>query len=144
MDERERTLVSAFMPRILLIEDDADNISLLTRLLEHHGYEISVADHAQGGLQKAREEQPDLILMDLELPERPEGQPDPNAGLNATRELKADPDTAAIPVIALTAHTMAQHKERIAAAGCDDLQEKPIFPFQALLDKIAQHLPGRE
>lgn len=129
------------MPRILLIEDDADNISLLTRLLEHHGYEILVADHAEGGLEKARTEGPDLILMDLELPEKPEGQPDPNAGLNATRELKADEAMSSIPVIALTAHTMAQHRERIEAAGCDDFQEKPIFPFQALLDKIAQYLP---
>ena len=130
------------MPRILLIEDDADNIGLLTRLLEHHGYEILVAVHAEGGLEKARTEGPDLILMDLELPEKPEGQPDPNAGLNATRELKADEATSSIPVIALTAHTMAQHRERIEAAGCDDFQEKPIFPFQALLDKIAQYLPG--
>lgn len=124
--------------RILLIEDDADNISLLTRLLEHHGYEMMVADHAEAGLEKARTGKPDLILMDLELPEGPDGQPDPNAGLNATRALKADDATADIPVIALTAHTMAQHRERIAAAGCDDLQEKPIFPFQSLLDKISR------
>ncbi|MCB1228800.1 MAG: response regulator [Verrucomicrobiae bacterium] len=128
------------MPRILLIEDDADNISLLTRLLEHHGYEMSVAKHAAAGLEKAREEKPDLILMDLELPEGPDGQPDPNAGLNATRTLKADETTAGIPVIALTAHTMAQHRERITSAGCDDFQEKPIFPFQSLLDKIGQLL----
>ena len=128
------------MPRILLIEDDADNISLLTRLLEHHGHAISVAVHAAAGLEIARAEGPDLILMDLELPEGPDGQPDPNAGLNATRALKGDPATAAIPVIALTAHTMAHHRERIAAAGCDDLQEKPIFPFQSLLDKISRTL----
>lgn len=130
------------MPRILLIEDDADNISLLTRLLEHHGHEILVAEHAAGGLERARSEHPDLILMDLELPEEPDKSPDPNAGLNATRALKGDPETSSIPVIALTAHTMAQHRERIEAAGCDDLQEKPIFPFQALLDKIAQHVTG--
>ena len=128
------------MPRILLVEDDADNISLLTRLLEHHGHEISVADHAEEGVAKARSEKPDLILMDLELPERPDGQPEPVAGLNATQTLKADAATASIPVIALTAHTMAQHRERIASAGCDDFQEKPIFPFQSLLDKISQQL----
>lgn len=128
------------MPRILLIEDDPDNISLMTRLLEHHGYQVSVADHALAGLEKARAERPQLILMDLELPETSDGQPDPDAGLAATRALKADPATAGIPVIALTAHTMAQHRERIAAAGCDDLQEKPIFPFQSLLDKISRHL----
>ncbi len=130
------------MPRILLIEDDADNISLLTRLLEHHGYEMVVAEHALEGVEKARALSPDLILMDLELPEGPDGQPDPNAGLNATRSLKADSATAGIPVIALTAHTMAQHRERIASAGCDDFQEKPIFPFQSLLDKISQNLAG--
>ncbi|MCB1062112.1 MAG: response regulator [Verrucomicrobiae bacterium] len=132
------------MPHILLIEDDADNISLLTRLLEHHGYQMSVADHASDGLEKARTLGPDLILMDLELPEGPDGQPDPNAGLNATRALKADAATASIPVIALTAHTMAQHHERIASAGCDDFQEKPIFPFQSLLDKISQHLGPKQ
>jgi two-component system cell cycle response regulator DivK len=128
------------MPRILLVEDDPDNISLMTRLLEHHGHEISVAECAWAGVEKASAERPDLILMDLELPEGPEGQPDPNAGLEATRRLKADPLTAGIPVIALTAHTMAQHRERITEAGCDDLQEKPIYPFQSLLDKISRRL----
>jgi CheY-like chemotaxis protein len=82
-----------------------------------------------------------LILMDLELPPTPEESPDPNAGLEATRRLKADPATAGIPVIALTAHTMAHHQERIAAAGCDAFQEKPIYPFENLLNKIAQFSP---
>jgi two-component system cell cycle response regulator DivK len=130
------------MARILLVEDDPDNIELMTRLLEHYGHQISVADHAMAGIATARAELPDLILMDLELPETLDGHPDPNAGLAATRQLKADPHTAAIPVIALTAHTMAQHRERIAEAGCDDLQEKPIFPFQSLLDKINRHALG--
>jgi two-component system, cell cycle response regulator DivK len=130
------------MPRILLVEDDPDNISLMTRLLEHHGHQISVAEHAAAGFEKAATERPDLILMDLELPAGPDGQPDPNAGLEATRRIKADPLTAGIPVIALTAHTMAHHRERIAEAGCDDLQEKPIFPFQGLLDKISRQLAG--
>lgn len=129
------------MPRILLVEDDPDNISLMTRLLEHHGHRIGVAPHAAAALEAAVRERPDLILMDLELPRGPDGPPDPHAGLEATRSLKADPRTAAIPVIALTAHTMAQHRERISAAGCDDLQEKPIFPFSSLLDKIRRHLP---
>lgn len=130
------------MPRILLVEDDPDNISLMTRLLAHHGHLISVAEHAAAAWDKALAEQPDLILMDLELPAGPDSQPDPHAGLDATRRLKADPRTAGIPVIALTAHTMAQHRERIAEAGCDDLQEKPIFPFQQLLDKIGRHAGG--
>ena len=130
------------MPRILLIEDDPDNISLMTRLLEHHGYEIVVAEHARAGLEKAVEDRPDLILMDLELPESSDRPPEPNVGLDATKRLKSNPETAGIPVIALTAHTMAQHRERIAEAGCDDFQEKPIFPFQSLLDKISRYLQG--
>ncbi|MCB1236456.1 MAG: response regulator [Verrucomicrobiae bacterium] len=130
------------MARILLVEDDADNIGLLTRLLRHHGHEIAVAECARAAVERAGELRPDLILMDLELPVDPDGQPDPNAGLEATRTLKSDEATREIPVIALTAHTMAQHRERIAAAGCDDLQEKPIFPFQSLLDKIAGQLSG--
>lgn len=130
------------MARILLVEDDPDNIELMTRLLEHHGHRIIVADHAAAGVETARLEQPDLILMDLELPATRDGHPDPNAGLAATRSIKGDALTAGIPVIALTAHTMAQHRERIAEAGCDDLQEKPIFPFQSLLDKISRLAGG--
>ncbi len=126
------------MAKILLVEDDEDNISLLTRLLEHHGHELSVATDGQTAVERAREELPQLILMDLELPPTPVDPPEPNAGLEATRRLKADPVTAVIPVIALTAHTMAHHQERIAAAGCDAFQEKPIYPFENLLGKIEQ------
>ncbi|MEC5127796.1 response regulator [Verrucomicrobiales bacterium BCK34] len=124
------------MAKILLVEDDADNISLLTRLLMHHGHEISVATDAQTAVEKADAERPELILMDLELPTAPDAQPDPNAGLEATRQIKANGELASIPIIALTAHTMAHHQEKITAAGCDDLQEKPIFPFDSLLKKI--------
>ena len=127
------------MAKILLVEDDPDNINLLTRLLQHHGHDISVADNAAAGYDLAVAEIPELILMDLELPPEPSTQPDPNAGLDATRRIKANESTKDIPVIALTAHTMAQHKERIEEAGCDDFQEKPIFPFDALLDKIVKH-----
>ena len=126
------------MARILLVEDDEDNIGLLTRLLEHHGHIISVATDGESAVTRAREEKPEIILMDLELPPSPDETPDPNAGLEATRRLKADPETAGIPVIALTAHTMGYHQERIAAAGCDAFQEKPIYPFENLLNKIAQ------
>jgi len=127
------------MARILLVEDDLDNISLLTRLLVHHGHTIMVADNAELAFTEAVAILPDLILMDLELPPNSASPPHPNAGLDATRRLKANPTTAAIPVVALTAHTMAQHQEKIAAAGCDDFQEKPIFPFDNLLKKIAKH-----
>lgn len=130
------------MAKILLVEDDEDNVSLLTRLLVHHGHEISVAMDAQTAVEKADAERPQLILMDLELPTAPDAQPDPNAGLEATRQIKANPEIASIPVIALTAHTMAHHQEKITAAGCDDFQEKPIFPFDNLLKKIDFHTEG--
>ena len=124
------------MARILLVEDDEDNISLLTRLLEHHGHEITVATDGASASQLALEVKPQLILMDLELPPTAEASPDPNAGLDATRVIKGREETSEIPIIALTAHTMAQHQEKISAAGCDALQEKPIFPFESLLEKI--------
>jgi CheY-like chemotaxis protein len=130
------------MARILLVEDDLDNISLLTRLLTHHGHEIKVADNAESAFHEAISFGPEMILMDLELPATPDSSPHPNAGLDATRRLKADPSTALIPVVALTAHTMAQHQEKISDAGCDDFQEKPIFPFESLLEKIEKHTGG--
>lgn len=124
------------MAKILLVEDDEDNISLLTRLLEHHGHCLSVATDGATAVEMAESESPEIILMDLELPPVPDATPDPNAGLEATRAIKGRESTSSIPVIALTAHTMAQHQEKIAAAGCDALQEKPIFPFDSLLQKI--------
>ena len=130
------------MAKILLVEDDADNIRLLTRLLQHRGHEISIAEDGETAVKLAAELRPELILMDLELPESPEGQPHPNAGLDATRAIKSNEATAEIPVIALTAHTMAQHREKIAEAGCDDFQEKPIFPFENLIDKIKKFTEG--
>ena len=125
------------MARILLVEDDEDNISLLIRLLEHHGHILTVATDGASAVRLATQELPEIVLMDLGLPPSPDAQPDPNAGLEATRQIKAAEATAGIPVIALTAHTMAQHQERIEAAGCDAFQEKPIFPFENLLNKIA-------
>ena len=130
------------MAKVLLVEDDEDNISLLTRLLEHHGHDLSVATDAETAVSLAEELRPAVILMDLELPSSPDAQPDPNAGLEATRRIKARESTSGIPVIALTAHTMAQHQERIEAAGCDALQEKPIFPFENLLEKIESFAAG--
>lgn len=124
------------MAKILLVEDDEDNINLLTRLLEHHGHAISVATDGASASRMALELRPELILMDLELPPTEDASPDPNAGLDATRVIKAEEETSSIPIIALTAHTMAHHQERIEAAGCDALQEKPIFPFESLLEKI--------
>lgn len=130
------------MANILLVEDDEDNIGLLTRLLEHHGHEIIVATDGESAHRLALERRPELILMDLELPPTPDAQPDPNAGLEATRRIRSAEGISDVPIIALTAHTMAQHQEKITAAGCNALQEKPIFPFESLLEKIGAYTRG--
>jgi len=105
------------MKRILIVEDVELNRDLLTQLLEDD-YELATADDGAVGVQKAASERPDLILMDLSLPVID--------GWEATRRIKADVATAAIPIIALTAHAMSGDEEKARAAGCDDFMTKPI------------------
>src|SRR5499427_10435271 len=106
------------MPKILLVEDNEMNRDMLSRRLERKGYQITLALDGAEGLKMARTSAPDLILMDMSLPVID--------GWEATRQLKADPATRAIPVIALTAHAMAGDREKSLAAGCDDFDIKPI------------------
>ena len=105
------------MKTILLVEDIDLNRDLIEQLLEDDYRVITAADGAQG-IEMARTERPDLILMDMSLPEID--------GWEATRRLKADPATAAVPIVALTAHAMQGDEERARAAGCDDYITKPI------------------
>src|SRR4051794_30362451 len=106
------------MAKILLVEDNEMNRDMLSRRLQRPGHEeLNAADGAVG-LELARSERPGLILMDMSLPVV--------GGWEATRQLKADPTTSAIPVIALTAHAMLEDRERALAAGCDDYDTKPI------------------
>ena len=123
------------MPRILLVEDNELNRDMLSRRLVRKGFEVSVAVDGPGGLSAARSGSCDLILMDLSLPGID--------GLETARQLKADPATRPIPIIALTAHAMSGDRERALAAGCDDYEIKPI-EFPRLLAKIGAHLhqPG--
>ena len=114
--------------RILYVEDNEDNIYMLKNRLSRAGFTVIVATDGTQGLTMASSEQPDLILMDLTLP-------DIN-GEEATRRLKADPATKSIPVIALTANAMASDRERAIAAGCDDFETKPV-DMPRLLGKIA-------
>lgn len=116
------------MAKILYVEDNDDNVYMLRRRLERHGHEVIVAADGQVGVELARAEQPDLILMDLSLPVLD--------GWQATRSLKAAAETRAIPVIALSAHAMPGDRERALAAGCDDYDCKPV-ELPKLLDKIA-------
>ena len=116
------------MTKILYVEDNEDNVYMLSRRLGRKGYEIVVAGDGAQGIEMARAQSPALILMDLNLPELD--------GWEATRRLKADPATEAIPVIALSAHAMAGDREKALAAGCDDFDTKPI-ELGRLLGKIA-------
>jgi two-component system, cell cycle response regulator DivK len=115
------------MSRILYVEDNDDNVYMLSRRLRKHGFEVSVASDGEQSIEMARSEKPDLILMDLSLPFLD--------GWAATRLLKDAPDTRGIPIIALSAHTMAGDRERALAAGCDDYDAKPVV-FERLLAKI--------
>jgi CheY-like chemotaxis protein len=115
------------MSRILYVEDNEDNVYMLSRRLRKHGFEVLVATDGEQGIELARSEKPDLILMDLGLPLLD--------GWTATRLLKKAPGTETIPIIALSAHTMAGDRERALAAGCDDYDAKPVA-FERLLAKI--------
>jgi CheY-like chemotaxis protein len=114
--------------KILYVEDNEDNIYMLKNRLSRAGFTVIVATDGTQGVTMATSEQPDLILMDLTLP-------DIN-GEEATRRLKADPARKSIPVIALTANAMASDRERAIAAGCDEFETKPV-DMPRLLGKIA-------
>ena len=115
------------MATLLLVEDNELNRDMLSRRLARKGFGVVCALDGQEGVAKARELRPDLILMDMSLPVLD--------GWEATRELKADATTRTIPVIALTAHAMAEDEERAREAGCDDYDTKPI-ELDRLLGKI--------
>ena len=122
------------MAKILLVEDNEMNRDMLARRLMRRGHEVIVAVDGQAGIDMARAQRPDLILMDLSLPVVD--------GWTATSQLKADQDTRAIPVIALTAHAMTGDREKALEAGCDEFDTKPV-ELTRLLGKIAQLL-GQE
>jgi two-component system, cell cycle response regulator DivK len=113
--------------KILYVEDNDDNVYMLKNRLSRAGFTVIVATNGAQGIAMASSEQPDLILMDLTLPDID--------GEEATRRIKADPATKRIPVIALTANAMAGDKEKALAAGCDDFDTKPV-DMPRLLEKI--------
>jgi two-component system cell cycle response regulator DivK len=115
------------MPKILLVEDNEMNRDMLSRRLLKAGFEMVIAVDGEQAIDLARSEAPDLILMDISLPGLD--------GWEATRRLKAMPETRSIPIIALTAHAMAGDREKSLTAGCNDYDTKPI-DFRRLLEKI--------
>ena len=120
------------MAKILYVEDNEDNVYMLKRRLERAGFEVVVAPDGEQGLALARDQRPDLILMDLSLPVLD--------GWEATRRLKGSDDTRAIPVIALSAHAMPGDREKALEAGCDEYDAKPV-KLPSLLAKIRALLP---
>ena len=115
------------MAKILLVEDNEMNRDMLSRRLERRGYQVVIAEDGAAGVSMARLENPDLILMDMSLPVMD--------GWEATRQIKATPETKVIPVIALTAHAMAGDEEKALAVGCNDYETKPV-DLPRLLAKI--------
>ncbi len=130
-------------PKILLVEDDSDNIFFVTRLLTRNGFEVVSAGNKESGIATALSEKPDLILMDISMPNREGESSNQVAGLEATAEIKSHEETSQVPIIALTARAMVQEKERIKEAGCDAIQSKPI-EFEELLAAIRGFLPSNE
>ena len=122
------------MHKILLVEDNPMNRDMLTRRLAKRGFEVVTAEDGLQGVDSALRELPDLVLMDMSLPGID--------GWEATRRLKALEATRGIPVIALTAHAMADDRATALAAGCDDFDTKPV-DFTRLLDKMNVLLAAR-
>jgi len=120
------------LAKVLLVEDNEMNRDMLSRRLARRGYFVVVAKDGLEGVSMATHETPDIILMDMSLPEID--------GWEATRRIKAAPETASIPIVALTAHAMASDREKALEAGCDDFDTKPV-ELSRLLEKMEKLLP---
>lgn len=128
---QEHETSALVMVRVLLVEDNEMNRDMLSRRLSRKGFEVSVALDGAAALESAAVDLPDLILMDMSLPVMD--------GWEATRRIKADAATAAIPVIGLTAHAMEGDREKCLAAGCNDYDTKPV-DLPRLLEKMRNQL----
>ena len=123
------------MSLILIVEDNEKNLKLVRDVLQVKGYATLEAGTAEDGLKLARARKPDLILMDIQLPGM--------SGIEALKALRAEPATAAIPVVAITASVMQQDRQQIMSAGFDGFIEKPIN-LRGLLDTVKQAVRGRK
>jgi two-component system, cell cycle response regulator DivK len=117
--------------RVLYVEDNPQNMRLVRKILSHAGYTVLEAEDGISGLRMAEQERPDVILMDINLPDID--------GLEATAQLKQNPDLRHIPIIALTANAMVGDREKTLAAGCDAYLPKPVAR-QDLLDTVGRFL----
>jgi len=123
------------MSKILVVEDNEWSRDMLSRRLSRRGYEVISAADGRRGIAMAHDQSPDLIVMDMSLPEID--------GWEATRRLKADPATCAIPIVALTAHAMASDRKKAMDAGCDEYHTKPV-DFESLVRSIEAFLELRD
>lgn len=121
------------MAKILYVEDNEDNVYMLKRRLERRGHTVDVAGDGAEGVARAKADQPELILMDLSLPVMD--------GWEASRQLKAAPETRTIPIIALSAHVLEGERQKALDAGCDEFDTKPV-ELDRLLGKIDALLKG--
>ena len=119
------------MTKILYVEDNEDNVYMLSRRLKRKGFEIVIAVDGEQGVEMASSEKPDLILMDLSLPKMD--------GWTATKHIKSKDKLKSIPIIALSAHAMEEHKQRALDSGCNDYDTKPV-DINRLLSKISEQL----
>lgn len=122
------------MATLLLVEDNEMNRDMLSRRLQRRGYQVELAVDGQQGVDMCRDLRPDLVLLDMSLPVKD--------GWQVARELKGDESVAAIPVVALTAHAMADDRQRAIQAGCDDYDTKPV-DLPRLLGKIERLLAAK-
>jgi two-component system cell cycle response regulator DivK len=123
------------MTTILYVEDNEDNIYMLSRRLNREGYEVSIARTGSEGVAMARDELPDLVIMDLVMPAMD--------GFEAAQQIRSAGETSHIPIIALSASVLPEHRHRAIDAGCDDFETKPV-DFPGLLLKIEQLLNAAE
>ena len=122
------------MPKILIVEDNEENRDSLSRRLQRRGFAVIIAEDGKAGVAMAQSEKPDLILMDMNMPELD--------GWEATRHLKAAAETKELPVIALTAHAMSGDRDRALEVGCADYHTKPV-EFPKLLAQIEALLQNK-
>lgn len=117
--------------KILVVEDNEQNLYLLTFILEAHGYDVIPAESGRTGIEKALETKPDLILLDIQLPEMD--------GYAVARELKSNPVLNHIPIVAVTSYAMVGDREEVLASGCTGYIEKPIDP-DTFMQEVEEHL----
>ena len=122
------------MKKVLIVEDNKDNLRLITYALQHAGYEVVPAETGEDGVLAAGQETPDFIIMDINLPRMD--------GIETTRRIREMQSTAEVPIIAITSYAMAGDRERILDAGCDGYLEKPIDPIR-IVAQIEQMLTRR-